>query len=200
MCLLRPMVVSHPDDFSQPARTWWLLVMRGVAAVTFGVLSLLWPGLTLLVMALLWGAYVLVDGLLSLLHAFKLRGRGLSVALWALVGVLGVSAGVLAFIWPGLTAFVLLTLIAAWAIVVGALQLAAAWRLRRQIRGEWLLALSGALSLGFGALLVLQPQTGAVAVVVLVAGYAIAFGVLLMALGWRLRGTQLRRPRRAAAA
>jgi uncharacterized membrane protein HdeD (DUF308 family) len=194
------MVVSHPDDFSQPARTWWLLVMRGLAAVTFGVLSLLWPGLTLLVMALLWGAYVLVDGLLSLLHAFKLRGRGLSVALWALVGVLGVSAGVLAFIWPGLTAFVLLTLIAAWAIVVGALQLAAAWRLRRQIRGEWLLALSGALSLGFGALLVLQPQTGAVAVVVLVAGYAIAFGVLLMALGWRLRGTQLRRPRRAAAA
>jgi uncharacterized membrane protein HdeD (DUF308 family) len=194
------MVVSHPDDFSQPARTWWLLVMRGLAAVTFGVLSLLWPGLTLLVMALLWGAYVLVDGLLSLLHAFKLRGRGLSVALWALVGVLGVSAGVLAFIWPGLTAFVLLTLIAAWAIVVGALQLAAAWRLRRQIRGEWLLALSGALSLVFGALLVLQPQTGAVAVVVLVAGYAIAFGVLLMALGWRLRGTQLRRPRRAAAA
>jgi uncharacterized membrane protein HdeD (DUF308 family) len=194
------MVVSHPDDFSQPARTWWLLVMRGIAAITFGVLSLLWPGLTLLVMALLWGAYVLVDGLLSLLHAFKLRGRGLSVALWSLVGVLGVSAGVLAFIWPGLTAFVLLTLIAAWAIVVGALQLAAAWRLRRQIRGEWLLALSGALSLAFGALLVLQPQTGAVAVVVLVAGYAIAFGVLLMALGWRLRGTQLRRPRRAAAA
>jgi uncharacterized membrane protein HdeD (DUF308 family) len=193
------MVVSHPDDFSQPARTWWLLVMRGIAAITFGVLSLLWPGLTLLVMALLWGAYVLVDGLLSLLHAFKLRGRGLSVALWALVGVLGVTAGVLAFIWPGLTAFVLLSLIAAWAIVVGALQLAAAWRLRRQIRGEWLLALSGALSVGFGALLVLQPQTGAVAVVVLVAGYAIAFGVVLMALGWRLRGTQLRRPRRAAA-
>jgi uncharacterized membrane protein HdeD (DUF308 family) len=193
------MVVSHPDDFSQPARTWWLLVMRGIAAITFGVLALLWPGLTLLVMALLWGAYVLVDGLLSLLHAFKLRGRGLSVALWSLVGVLGVAAGVLAFIWPGLTAFVLLTLIAAWAIVVGALQLVAAWRLRRQIRGEWLLALSGALSLVFGALLVLQPQTGAVAVVVLVAGYAIAFGVVLMALGWRLRGTQLRRPRRAAA-
>jgi uncharacterized membrane protein HdeD (DUF308 family) len=193
------MVVSHPDDFSQPARTWWLLVMRGIAAITFGVLALLWPGLTLLVMALLWGAYVLVDGLLSLLHAFKLRGRGLSVALWALVGVLGVAAGVLAFIWPGLTAFVLLTLIAAWAIVVGALQLVAAWRLRRQIRGEWLLALSGALSLVFGALLVLQPQTGAVAVVVLVAGYAIAFGVVLMALGWRLRGTQLGRPRRAAA-
>ena len=193
------MVVSHPDDFSQPARTWWLLVMRGIAAITFGVLALLWPGLTLLVMALLWGAYVLVDGLLSLLHAFKLRGRGLSVALWSLVGVLGVAAGVLAFIWPGLTAFVLLTLIAAWAIVVGALQLVAAWRLRRQIRGEWLLALSGALSLVFGALLVLQPQTGAVAVVVLVAGYAIAFGVVLMALGWRLRGTQLRRPRRATA-
>ena len=193
------MVVSHPDDFSQPARTWWLLVMRGMAAITFGVLALLWPGLTLLVMALLWGAYVLVDGLLSLLHAFKLRGRGLSVALWSLVGVLGVAAGVLAFIWPGLTAFVLLTLIAAWAIVVGALQLVAAWRLRRQIRGEWLLALSGALSLVFGALLVLQPQTGAVAVVMLVAGYAIAFGVVLMALGWRLRGTQLRRPRRATA-
>jgi uncharacterized membrane protein HdeD (DUF308 family) len=193
------MVVSHPDDFSQPARTWWLLVMRGIAAITFGVLALLWPGLTLLVMALLWGAYVLVDGLLSLLHAFKLRGRGLSVALWSLVGVLGVAAGVLAFIWPGLTAFVLLTLIAAWAIVVGALQLVAAWRLRRQIRGEWLLALSGALSLVFGALLVLQPQTGAVAVVMLVAGYAIAFGVVLMALGWRLRGTQLLRPRRAAA-
>jgi uncharacterized membrane protein HdeD (DUF308 family) len=117
--------------------------------------------------------------------------------LWALVGVLGISAGVLAFIWPGLTAFVLLTLIAVWALVVGALQLAAAWRLRQQIKGEWLLALSGILSFAFGVLMLLQPRTAAVAVVALVAGYSIAFGVVLMALGWRLRGTQLRRKRTA---
>jgi uncharacterized membrane protein HdeD (DUF308 family) len=191
------MQLANADPFSRPARTWWLLVTRGGAAVAFGTAALLWPGLTLIVMTLMWGAYAMLDGLLSLYHAFKLRGRGRSVALWALVGVLGISAGVLAFIWPGLSAFVLLTLIATWALVVGALQLAAAWRLRQQIKGEWLLALSGALSIVFGVLMLLQPRTAAVAVVVLVAGYSIAFGVVLMALGWRLRSTQLKRKRTA---
>jgi uncharacterized membrane protein HdeD (DUF308 family) len=120
------------------------------------------------------------------------------VPLWALVGVLGVATGTLTFVWPQLTAFVLLMLIAAWAVVVGALQLAAAWRLRDQIRGEWMLALSGALSVIFGAVLVLQPRTGAVAVTLLVAGYAIVFGALLIALGWRLRSAQVKPARRRA--
>jgi uncharacterized membrane protein HdeD (DUF308 family) len=168
-------------------RNWGWIVVRGVAAVIFGALAFIWPAMTLAVLVLLWGAYALADGVLALLAAVRVRDRG--KPFWALliVGVLGVVAGILTFFWPGMTAFVLLAFIAAWALVMGVFQIVAAIRLRSVIENEWLLALSGVLSMIFGALMLWSPGAGAVAVVWIIASYAIAFGALLIALGVRLK-------------
>jgi uncharacterized membrane protein HdeD (DUF308 family) len=104
-----------------------------------------------------------------------------------LLGLLGVIAGVVTFVWPGLTAVVLLVIIALWAIVRGVLEIIGAITLRKIIQGEWLLILSGVLSIGFGVLLLLQPAAGALAVMWLIGIYMIAFGVTTIALSLRLR-------------
>lgn len=168
-------------------RNWGWIVVRGGAAVIFGVLAFLWPAMTLAVLVLLWGAYALADGVLALLAAVRVRERG--KPFWALliVGVLGIVAGILTFFWPGITALVLLAFIAAWALAMGVFQIVAAIRLRKVIENEWLLALSGVLSVIFGALMLWRPGAGALAVVWIVASYAIVFGVLLIALGFRLK-------------
>src|SRR5688572_30382519 len=114
------------------ARYWWLVLLRGIAAIVFGVLSFIWPGITLVTLILFWGAFTLVDGVLSLAHAFM--GGKMGSRWWlALVGVAGIAAGVLTFIWPGITALVLLAFIAAWAIVLGIFQIIGAIRLRKEI-------------------------------------------------------------------
>ena len=174
------------------ARNWWALALRGLAAVLFGIMAFAWPGMTLGVLVLLYGAYALVDGVLAIIAA--VAGRTSGMPWWALLleGVMGVTIGILTFAWPGITALVLLYLIAAWAVVTGALEIAAAIRLRKEIRGEWLLALSGIISVLFGIALVINPVGGALAVVWLIGAYAIAFGVLLIALGFRLRGAAKR--------
>jgi uncharacterized membrane protein HdeD (DUF308 family) len=170
------------------ARNWWALALRGVAAVLFGIMAFAWPGMTLGVLVLLYGAYALVDGVLAIIAA--VAGRTSGMPWWALLleGVLGITVGILTFAWPGITALVLLYLIAAWAVATGVFEVVAAIRLRREIRGEWLLALSGIISVLFGIALVINPVGGALAVVWLIGAYAIAFGVLLIALGFRLRG------------
>ena len=170
------------------ARNWWALALRGVAAVLFGIMAFAWPGMTLGVLVLLYGAYALVDGVLAIIAA--VAGRTSGMPWWALLleGVLGITVGILTFAWPGITALVLLYLIAAWAVATGVFEVVAAIRLRREIRGEWLLALSGVISVLFGIALVINPVGGALAVVWLIGAYAIAFGVLLIALGFRLRG------------
>jgi uncharacterized membrane protein HdeD (DUF308 family) len=168
------------------SRYWWLVVLRGVAAVIFGVLALIWPGITVLALVILFGAYALVDGVFTLGTAVfgdRPAQRG-----WLVVeGIAGIAIGILTFLWPGATALALLYLIAAWALVTGVLEIVAAVRLRREISGEWLLALSGALSVLFGLALLIWPSTGALAVVALIAIYAIAFGAALIFLGVRLR-------------
>lgn len=168
-------------------RNWGWIVVRGVAAVIFGVLAFMWPAMTLAVLLLFWGAYALIDGVLAVVAAFRVRDRG--KPFWALliVGVLGVAAGILTFFWPGITALVLLTFIAVWALVMGIFQIVAAIRLRKVIENEWLMALSGVLSVIFGALMLWSPGAGALAVVWIIASYAIIFGILLIALGFRLR-------------
>jgi uncharacterized membrane protein HdeD (DUF308 family) len=168
-------------------RNWGWIVVRGVAAVIFGVLAFMWPAMTLAVLVLLWGAYALVDGVLAVIAAFRVRDRG--KPFWALliVGVLGVIAGILTFVWPGITTLVLLTFIAVWALVMGIFQIVAAIRLRKVIEGEWLMALSGIVSVIFGALMLWSPGAGALAVVWIIASYAIFFGILLIALGFRLK-------------
>jgi uncharacterized membrane protein HdeD (DUF308 family) len=167
-------------------RYWWLVVLRGVAAVIFGVLALIWPRITLFVLVIMFGAYAFVDGIFTLgsvLFGQRQGRRGWLV----LEGIAGILIGVLTFFWPGATTLALLWLIAAWALVTGVLEIAAAVRLRKEIRGEWLLTLSGVLSVLFGILLIVWPTTGALAVVFLIAIYALAFGAALIFLGVRLR-------------
>src|SRR4051794_18320940 len=147
------------------ARNWWALVLRGLFAVLFGIMAFAWPGITLGALVLLYGAYALVDGIFAI--AAALAGRTGGLPWWAMLleGVAGIAVGIMTFAWPGITAIVLLYLIAAWALVTGVLEIVAAIRLCREIRGEWLLALSGILSVLFGLALVVNPGAGALAVV-----------------------------------
>lgn len=169
-------------------RNWWAAVLRGIAAILFGILALIWPGLTVLALVWLFGAYVLVDGIFALGAALFGGLRTAGRRGWLVVeGIAGIIAGILTFAWPGVTTLVLLWLVAAWALVTGVLEIAAAIMLRREIEGEWLLAISGVLSVLFGILLAVWPATGALALVVIIGAYAIAFGAVLVVLGLRMR-------------
>jgi uncharacterized membrane protein HdeD (DUF308 family) len=173
-------------DNSHLARHWWALALRGAAAVIFGVLAFIWPGLTLAILVVFWGAYALVDGVLDVVASFRTNHDHR----WALLieGVVGIAAGVAAFAWPGLTALVLVYIIAAWGVVTGVFEVIAAIRLRQVIRNEWLLVLSGIVSILFGIVLFVAPGAGALALVWLIAAFAIVDGILLLVLSFRLRG------------
>lgn len=166
--------------------SWWALVLRGIAAILFGVLAFVWPAITLTALVFLWGAYALVDGIFALAAGIKTYGENKRWWVLLLEGLLSIVAGVLAFVIPGITALVLLILIASWAIVTGVFEIAAAIQLRKYITGEWLLALAGVASVLFGLALLFNPLAGALAVVWIIGAYAIVFGVLLIALGLRL--------------
>jgi len=170
------------------AENWWLLLLRGLAAIAFGVIAFFWPGITLLSLTYLWGAYALADGVFSLWAAIAGPSGDASSRWWlALMGVVSILASAVAFFWPGVTALVLLMFIAAWAIVIGALLIYGAIELRKVIANEWWLILSGVLSIAFGVLMVLRPGAGAVAVIWTIAWYAIVFGGLLIGLALRLK-------------
>jgi uncharacterized membrane protein HdeD (DUF308 family) len=169
------------------AENWWLLTIRGVAGILFGILALVLPGITLFALVLLFGAYAFVDGLFALTAAIRRRTYARWGAL-ALEGLLGILVGIVTLVWPQITAVALLAVIAAWAIITGILEIAAAIRLRTEIQGEWLLALSGALSVVFGVILVMRPTAGALAVVTIIGIYAIVFGALMLWLGLKARG------------
>ena len=167
------------------AKNWWLLLLRGIAAIVFGILTFVWPGITLLTLVLLYGAFALVDGICSVVAA--VMGSVPGSRWWlAIVGICGVVVGLLTFVWPGLTAFLLLIFIAAWAIVVGIFEIIGAIRLRKEIDNEWMLILSGALSVLFGIVLVMQPATGALALAWLIGAFAVLFGILNVAFALRL--------------
>jgi uncharacterized membrane protein HdeD (DUF308 family) len=170
------------------SRNWWMLALRGLAAIVFGVLAFVWPDITLFALVLLFGAYMLVDGIFAIVAAVRAAGREARWWLLLIEGVLGVLAGLVAAFWPGLTALALLYFIAAWAIVTGILEIVAAIRLRREIEGEWALGLSGVLSVLFGVLLAVIPApAGLLSLVWLIGAYALAFGVLLLVLAFRVR-------------
>ena len=173
--------------------SWSALALRGVLAVIFGILVFLWPGISLYVLVLFFGANALIDGVLAVVAAF--RGSASGARWWAMLiqGILGIATGIITFVWPGLTAIVLLYLIAAWAIVIGVLEIAAAIRLRKEIEGEWLLALRGVLAVLFGVILIINPGAGALAVVWVIGAFSIALGVLNLILAMRLRGHHQRR-------
>jgi uncharacterized membrane protein HdeD (DUF308 family) len=143
------------------AENWWLLLLRGLAAIAFGVLAFFWPGVTLVALTYLWGAYALVDGVIALWAAFSASGGDAGPRWWlGLSGVVSIIAGIVAFAYTGMTALVLLMFIAVWAIIIGVLQLYAAIQLRNVIDNEWWLILSGLLSIAFGAVLIAWPSTG----------------------------------------
>jgi uncharacterized membrane protein HdeD (DUF308 family) len=169
------------------ARSWWLLLLRGVAGIAFGIVAFIWPGLTLVTLVLLYGAFALVDGVLSLIAAFTGGAKPLPTWWLIVVGILGIAAGIVAFLWPGITAFALVMLIGAWALVHGIFEIIGAIQLRKEIDNEWLLILGGLLSVGFGILVLLAPGAGALGLVWAIAAYSIAFGILFVALALRLR-------------
>ena len=169
------------------ARNWWMLALRGLIAVIFGVLAFVLPGMTLLTLVYLFGVYALVNGILALAHAFSAPKSYPRFDALIVTGIVSIAAGVLAFIWPGITALSMVLLIAAWAIVNGIVEIALAVRLRRVIPHEWLLMLAGILSVLLGIAIVFQPATGALALLFWIGGFAIVFGVLLIALAFRVR-------------
>jgi uncharacterized membrane protein HdeD (DUF308 family) len=176
------------------ARNWWALALRGLFAILFGLLAFALPGLTLAALVILFGAYSLVDGIFALITAVRAAEAHERWWLFVLEGLAGVAAGVITFMWPGITALVLLFLIAWWAVITGAFEIAAAIRLRREITGEWALALGGVASVIFGLLLLFRPGVGALAVIWLIGTYALIFGLLLLMLAFRLRAHSGQKP------
>jgi uncharacterized membrane protein HdeD (DUF308 family) len=168
-------------------RTWWVLLLRGLAAIAFGILTWVLPGISLATLVLLFGAYSMADGVLGVWTA--IAGRKEHEHWWVLLlgGLLGIGVGVLTFFAPGLTALALLFYIAIWAVATGVLELVAAIRLRKEIEGEWWLILGGLASVVFGVLLMARPGAGALALLWLIAAYAVVFGVLLVMLAFKAR-------------
>ena len=177
-------VISLPQLI---ARNWWLFLLRGVAALIFGVLSLAWPGISLATLILLFGAYALVDGAFAL--AAAVVGRGSAEIRWwlVLVGLIGIGIGIGTFLWPSLTAFTLLYFIAGWVIATGLLQIVGAIELRDVIEDEWWLILDGALAVLFGVFLFIMPGAGALALIWLIALFAIAYGILMIGFAFKVK-------------
>jgi uncharacterized membrane protein HdeD (DUF308 family) len=169
------------------SHNWWLLALRGLAAVIFGILTFIWPGVSLFALIILFGAYALVNGILSVFLAAKAPKGYPRFGSLLIGGLCGIFAGIITFFWPGLTALGLLIVIAAWAIVTGIMEIWAAIKLRKEIRGEWLLVLAGVCSVAFGVLLMLMPGPGALVLVLWIGAYALVFGALLIALGFKMR-------------
>jgi len=167
------------------AKNWWLLLLRGIAGILFGVLAFVWPGITLLSLIFLYGAYALLDGIFAIMAAI----RGGTAERWwlALIGVLGIAAGLLTFLWPGMTALVLAIFIGAWSLIHGIFEIVGAIRVRKEIDNEWWLILSGALSVLFGLAILIMPGAGALALIWIIGAYAIVFGALLVGFALRLK-------------
>ncbi|RAJ02539.1 uncharacterized membrane protein HdeD (DUF308 family) [Chitinophaga skermanii] len=168
------------------AKNWWLFVLRGVFAIIFGLIAFFWPGITLTILTIFLGAYLLVDGIFTFIYAFQVKKQESQWWVYLLEGLLGVAAGILILSWPGITALYIVFLVAFWAIVTGILEIIAAIRLRKVINNEWMLILAGILSIIFGVLIFSQPITGAVVIAWWIGIYAILFGVMLISVGVKL--------------
>lgn len=166
-------------------RAWSLVAIRGGIAVIFGVLALVWPALTVLALAILFGVYALIDGIGAVVHTVRPGDR--AHRWWYLaIGLLGIVAGVITLVWPGITIVALALVIGAWALVTGVAEIAAAIRLRRQITGEWVFIVAGVLSILAGILIFVHPIAGAFGIALLIGAYALAYGIMLLMAAYRL--------------
>jgi uncharacterized membrane protein HdeD (DUF308 family) len=168
-------------------RSWWVPALRGIVGILFGLLALMWPGLTLLTLVALFAAYALIGGIGSVVGAVQHRRVDEDWWLPMLLGLVSIGAAVVALGNPVLTTLVLVMVIGANALVTGVLDIVAAVRVRKEVKDEWLLALSGIASVLFGALVFLYPLAGAIALVWMVSVYTIITGALLLSLGIRAR-------------
>ena len=178
--------MAHSPGFSAVGaltQHWWVVLLRGILAILFGVMAFAWPGVTLAILVAFWGAYALIDGIFEVIAG--VRGKWGSLVF---LGLLGIAAGVITFFWPGITAITLIWVFAFWAIVAGVMQISAAIRLRKEIQGEWLWILSGLCTVLLGVLLMLYPGAAALSVVWLIASLAVAWGILLIMLALKLKG------------
>jgi len=175
------------------ARKWWIIFLRGLCAVLFGVLAFAWPGITLASLIFVFGFYAIFDGVMAVAIGANAGGK-----VWwqmVLIGLLSIGVGIGAFVWPALTALTLLALIAGWSIVRGIVEIMAAIRLRALIENEWMLILGGACSILFGVLVAIRPGAGALAVLWIIGIYAIIYGIFAIALSFRLRSLKTLAPR-----
>ncbi|HOY79265.1 MAG TPA: HdeD family acid-resistance protein [Hyphomonadaceae bacterium] len=169
---------------------WWALLLRGLIAIAFGIMALIWPTDSLVALVLVYGAYMLVDGVFSIVGAFS---SDTSERWWLVAsGVLSVAAGGVAIAWPGLTVIVLVMIIGFWSIVRGVIEIAAAIRLRKVIPNEWMLIAAGAISVLVGILLAVSPLVGALTLIWVVGFWSVGFGILMIALAFRVRAHRRR--------
>jgi uncharacterized membrane protein HdeD (DUF308 family) len=181
--------MAQPQALPSETGHWWALAIRGAIAILFGLAALLRPDIALQALILLFGAYALVDGVFAVVGVFGGTRGGTPRWLLLIEGIAGILAGLIAFVLPGLTAVVLLYLIAVWAIVTGIFEIASAIRLRQEITGEWALIVGGALSILFGVILaVIGPVAGLLSLIWLIGVYAVAFGILMLITAFQVRG------------
>jgi uncharacterized membrane protein HdeD (DUF308 family) len=172
---------------NQVSRYWWLVALRGVIAIILGILTFVWPGISLVVLIAFFGAYMFVDGIVALVQAVRFRHERDRWPALLTEGILGILVGLATYFWPGLTALAWVITIAAWAIVTGILEIVAAVRLRQIVQNEIFLLLSGVVSIVLGILFLFLPSIGLLTAVYFVGAYAIVYGVLLLSLAFRLR-------------
>lgn len=174
------------------AQSWWLYALRGVAAIIFGVLALTRPGATVLALVLVFGFYAIADGVLAIVAAFQMRQLAKDWWVVLLEGLAGILVGIIALVYPSVTAVALYLLIAFWAVFTGIMEIIAAIRLRHEIENEWSLILTGVLSIILGVVLIIFPLVGAVGLVWTIGIYAILFGLLMLYLAFTVRGVASR--------
>src|SRR5882672_4454177 len=194
--------INSASDFPSPetlVQNWWLFTLRGIFAIVFGLLALIFPGPTMLSLVILFSAYMLVDGIFGIISAVRaIRRKEDRWGLLIFEGLLNIAVGIAAFLWPGITVLAFVLLVAAWAIVSGALMTAAGFRLNIE-HGRWWLVIGGLLSLAYGALLVIAPMIGAIVLTWWLGAYALVFGASLLVLAFRLRSRHGPHPSAAAA-
>ena len=168
-------------------RHWWVPVIRGIAAIVFGVIAFTHPVMAIATLVLLFGAWVLIDGIFRIVAAIRHRGSDPDWAWQLVIGIIGIIVGLLTFHAPQITALALVIYIAAWALMIGASEIVMAVKLRHEIKGEWFLILMGLASIVFAVLLLWNPVAGAAAVIWLIAWYAVVLGILAIFFGFSLR-------------